>query len=91
MKQTLKKYHILQNIEHDCFCFAVIFDDLMNFKMYFFKNTCYHSYKFCLNHLFIFGEFSFSLVQWLKYSRKEYCELCKHRFAFTPSKYTFSA
>ncbi|XP_011417611.1 E3 ubiquitin-protein ligase MARCHF6-like isoform X2 [Magallana gigas] len=24
------------------------------------------------------------LVQWLKYSRKEYCELCKHRFAFTP-------
>lgn len=27
-----------------------------------------------------------SLVQWLKHSRKEYCELCKHRFAFTPSK-----
>uniref|UniRef100_A0A8C8ZLC5 RING-type E3 ubiquitin transferase n=1 Tax=Prolemur simus TaxID=1328070 RepID=A0A8C8ZLC5_PROSS len=26
------------------------------------------------------------LVQWLKHSRKEYCELCKHRFAFTPSK-----
>uniref|UniRef100_A0A8C9RYV1 RING-type E3 ubiquitin transferase n=1 Tax=Scleropages formosus TaxID=113540 RepID=A0A8C9RYV1_SCLFO len=25
------------------------------------------------------------LVQWLKHSRKEYCELCKHRFAFTPS------
>uniref|UniRef100_A0A671MQ22 RING-type E3 ubiquitin transferase n=1 Tax=Sinocyclocheilus anshuiensis TaxID=1608454 RepID=A0A671MQ22_9TELE len=25
-----------------------------------------------------------SLVQWLKHSRKEYCELCKHRFAFTP-------
>ncbi|ELU11646.1 hypothetical protein CAPTEDRAFT_60132, partial [Capitella teleta] len=24
------------------------------------------------------------LVQWLKYSKKEYCELCKHRFAFTP-------
>ncbi|XP_067651027.1 E3 ubiquitin-protein ligase MARCHF6-like [Haliotis asinina] len=24
------------------------------------------------------------LVQWLKYSRKEYCELCKHKFAFTP-------
>ncbi|XP_059140902.1 E3 ubiquitin-protein ligase MARCHF6-like [Physella acuta] len=24
------------------------------------------------------------LVQWLKYSRKEYCELCKHRFSFTP-------
>ncbi|XP_007959403.1 E3 ubiquitin-protein ligase MARCHF6 isoform X1 [Macaca nemestrina] len=24
------------------------------------------------------------LVQWLKHSRKEYCELCKHRFAFTP-------
>ncbi|KAL4235038.1 E3 ubiquitin-protein ligase march6 [Mactra antiquata] len=24
------------------------------------------------------------LVQWLKYSRKEFCELCKHRFAFTP-------
>lgn len=29
----------------------------------------------------------YSLVQWLKHSRKEYCELCKHRFAFTPSKY----
>ncbi|XP_045617401.1 E3 ubiquitin-protein ligase MARCHF6 isoform X3 [Procambarus clarkii] len=24
------------------------------------------------------------LVQWLRYSRKEYCELCKHRFHFTP-------
>ncbi|XP_074644624.1 E3 ubiquitin-protein ligase MARCHF6-like isoform X2 [Tubulanus polymorphus] len=24
------------------------------------------------------------LVQWLRYSRKEYCELCKHPFAFTP-------
>uniref|UniRef100_F6TYM9 E3 ubiquitin-protein ligase MARCHF6 n=1 Tax=Xenopus tropicalis TaxID=8364 RepID=F6TYM9_XENTR len=24
------------------------------------------------------------LVLWLKHSRKEYCELCKHRFAFTP-------
>lgn len=24
------------------------------------------------------------LVQWLKYSKKEYCELCKYRFAFTP-------
>ncbi|KAJ8277712.1 hypothetical protein GJAV_G00078920 [Gymnothorax javanicus] len=24
------------------------------------------------------------LVQWLKHSRKEYCELCKHRFAFMP-------
>ena len=29
-----------------------------------------------------------SLVQWLKYSRKEYCELCKHRYSFTPSKST---
>uniref|UniRef100_A0A8C1R6L0 E3 ubiquitin-protein ligase MARCHF6 n=2 Tax=Cyprinus carpio TaxID=7962 RepID=A0A8C1R6L0_CYPCA len=29
------------------------------------------------------------LVQWLKHSRKEYCELCKHRFAFTPSKCLF--
>uniref|UniRef100_A0A3Q1IJ98 E3 ubiquitin-protein ligase MARCHF6 n=1 Tax=Anabas testudineus TaxID=64144 RepID=A0A3Q1IJ98_ANATE len=26
------------------------------------------------------------LVQWLKHSKKEYCELCKHRFAFTPSR-----
>uniref|UniRef100_A0A3Q3ME02 RING-type E3 ubiquitin transferase n=1 Tax=Mastacembelus armatus TaxID=205130 RepID=A0A3Q3ME02_9TELE len=25
-------------------------------------------------------------VSWLKHSRKEYCELCKHRFAFTPSR-----
>lgn len=24
------------------------------------------------------------LVQWLKYSRKEYCELCKHKFSFKP-------
>ncbi|KAL3181320.1 hypothetical protein MRX96_008815 [Rhipicephalus microplus] len=24
------------------------------------------------------------LVQWLKYSRKEYCELCNHRFSFMP-------
>lgn len=32
-----------------------------------------------------------SLVQWLKHSRKEYCELCKHRFAFTPSKYVLLA
>lgn len=24
------------------------------------------------------------LVQWLKYSKKEYCELCKHRYTFTP-------
>lgn len=23
-------------------------------------------------------------MQWLKYSKKEYCELCKHRFIFTP-------
>ena len=30
--------------------------------------------------------FNFSLVQWLKYSRKEYCELCKHKFVFKPSK-----
>jgi hypothetical protein len=26
------------------------------------------------------------LVQWLKYSKKEYCELCKHKFSFAPSK-----
>jgi len=24
------------------------------------------------------------LVQWLKYSKKEYCELCKHKFSFAP-------
>jgi len=24
------------------------------------------------------------LVQWLKYSKKEFCELCKHRYSFTP-------
>ncbi|CAG14102.1 unnamed protein product, partial [Tetraodon nigroviridis] len=30
------------------------------------------------------------LLQWLKHSRKEYCELCQHRFAFTPSKYLSS-
>jgi hypothetical protein len=27
------------------------------------------------------------LVQWLRYSRKEYCELCNYRFSFTPSKF----
>lgn len=37
----------------------------------------------CINGM----TFCCSLVQWLKHSRKEYCELCKHRFAFTPSKY----
>lgn len=35
-----------------------------------------HNVSFCFH----------SLLQWLKHSRKEYCELCKHRFAFTPSK-----
>ncbi|XP_050073664.1 E3 ubiquitin-protein ligase MARCHF6 [Anopheles maculipalpis] len=24
------------------------------------------------------------LMQWMRYSRKEYCELCGHRFSFTP-------
>merc|ERR1712223_1569185 len=24
------------------------------------------------------------LLQWLKYSKKEFCELCNHRFSFTP-------
>ncbi|ENN76540.1 hypothetical protein YQE_06991, partial [Dendroctonus ponderosae] len=24
------------------------------------------------------------LVQWMRYSRKEYCELCSHKFSFTP-------
>ncbi len=26
------------------------------------------------------------LLQWLRYSKKEFCELCNHRFSFTPSK-----
>ena len=26
------------------------------------------------------------LLQWLRYSKKEFCELCTHRFSFTPSK-----
>lgn len=38
--------------------------------------------------MFYFRPLLCSLVQWLKHSRKEYCELCKHRFAFTPSKYS---
>ena len=29
----------------------------------------------------------FSLVQWLKVSKKEHCELCKHRFSFMPSEF----
>ncbi|KAF3858516.1 hypothetical protein F7725_011717, partial [Dissostichus mawsoni] len=33
---------------------------------------------------FIHQEWYVHLLQWLKHSRKEYCELCKHRFAFTP-------
>uniref|UniRef100_A0A673B0A1 RING-type E3 ubiquitin transferase n=1 Tax=Sphaeramia orbicularis TaxID=375764 RepID=A0A673B0A1_9TELE len=32
----------------------------------------------------LFHASSYSLLQWLKHSRKEYCELCKYRFAFTP-------
>jgi E3 ubiquitin-protein ligase MARCH6 len=32
----------------------------------------------------IFNFYFFSLVQWLKYSKKEYCELCKHKFTFAP-------
>lgn len=24
------------------------------------------------------------LTQWMRYSRKEYCELCGHKFSFTP-------
>ena len=24
------------------------------------------------------------LLQWLRYSKKEFCELCSHRFSFTP-------
>ena len=36
----------------------------------------------------VYSLFSFcSLVQWLKYSKKEFCELCKHKFSFTPSEY----
>jgi len=27
------------------------------------------------------------LLQWLRYSKKEICELCNHRFSFTPSEY----
>lgn len=26
-------------------------------------------------------------MQWLKYSKKEFCELCKHKFTFKPSKF----
>ncbi len=27
------------------------------------------------------------LLQWLRYSKKEFCELCNHRFSFTPSEF----
>ncbi len=30
------------------------------------------------------------LLLWLKYSKKEYCELCKHKFSFAPSMYPIS-
>lgn len=62
-----------------------------------YKNSCFffferHSKSTCFPLLFFlvltFGMLLCSLVQWLKHSRKEYCELCKHRFAFTPSEYT---
>ena len=36
--------------------------------------------------LIMYNYFFYSLLLWLKHSQKEYCELCKHRFAFTPSK-----
>ena len=29
-----------------------------------------------------------SLLQWLRYSEKEFCELCNHRFSFIPSMFT---
>lgn len=31
----------------------------------------------------------FSLSQWLKYSEKEFCELCNYRYTFIPSKYFY--
>ncbi|XP_056680282.1 E3 ubiquitin-protein ligase MARCHF6 isoform X1 [Monodelphis domestica] len=45
-----------------------------------------HVYVLAVLNLSIKNAFTicWSLVQWLKHSRKEYCELCKHRFAFTP-------
>lgn len=50
---------------------------------------CLHLHKLVppLKHTSFTIVVVYSLVQWLKHSRKEYCELCKHRFAFTPSKY----
>lgn len=40
----------------------------------------------CLQNILTLTYFNFhcSLVQWLNYSKKEYCELCAHRFKFTP-------
>ena len=35
--------------------------------------------------IYIYIYFIHSLVQWLKYSKKEFCELCKHKFTFKPS------
>ena len=28
------------------------------------------------------------LLEWLKYSKKEYCELCKHKYTFQPSEFS---
>ncbi|RLV98335.1 hypothetical protein DV515_00010868, partial [Chloebia gouldiae] len=40
----------------------------------------------CIIHVCVLAVLNLFIrnVQWLKHSRKEYCELCKHRFAFTP-------
>uniref|UniRef100_A0A8B9GGW6 RING-type E3 ubiquitin transferase n=1 Tax=Amazona collaria TaxID=241587 RepID=A0A8B9GGW6_9PSIT len=65
----------------------------MDFFFFFFNQVCrsegtpekplYHPCVCTGSIKFIHQE---CLVQWLKHSRKEYCELCKHRFAFTPSR-----
>lgn len=44
------------------------------------KNANWNSFN-STNLLFSFQE---CLVQWMRYSRKEYCELCSHKFSFMP-------
>ena len=50
---------------------------------------CHQSHKFLTRFLFYLDDIFLplcSLVQWLKHSKKEYCELCMHKFTFAPSK-----
>lgn len=68
---------------HHCACAAHV-----QVTCVYYVSRFLHGYAVSCWLMFYFRPLLCSLVQWLKHSRKEYCELCKHRFAFTPSKYS---